>query len=350
MNLTRIQKKVCELFDIDPEKTTPKGWCLSPKACPFCGKDDKHFGIKLNHNRGGKYKNHLVYNCFKCQEHGADYLLFKKMDMLSFIKDGEFVKQGPKLMLENRIKISREERKKPLNLQVETKKLPHGYKRVYRDDYLDSRGFEDWQYEVYNVGKTSSPLYKLKNYILFSIEEDGENKGYLARHNWSKEKIKEYELRTGKKILRYANEGGVDFEKLLFGVDEITEQTNTVILVEGAFDKTNVDKQLQLNQSDAIKCCCTFGKKLSEIQIEKLRIRGVKKIFLLYDNDAVRESKKYADLLQNSFKTVKVCFIPPDWTEDAGDFDYETLMQILESAQDPINFSMSRIQKRKLIK
>ena len=67
-------------------------------------------------------------------------------------------------------------------------------------------------------------------------------------------------------------------------------------------------------------------------------------------NDAVAESKKYSDMLKKAFSIVKVCFIPPDWTEDAGDFDYETLMDILESSQDPINFSLTKIQKRKLIK
>lgn len=349
MKLTRIHKKVCDIFNIDPEKTTPKGWCLSPEACPFCGKKDKHFGIRLNHNRVGRYKNHLTYNCFKCQEHGADFLLFKALDLLSFYNDGDFVKQGPKIVLDNKIRAYMEEEKKPLDLDIETTRLPLGYKRVKDDDYLNGRGFEPWQYDLYNVGRTKLS-HKLRNYILFSIEEGGENKGYVARHGWDKEKIKAYEKRTGISILRYANEGGIDFEKLLFGLDEINDNTHTVILVEGVFDKTNVDKQLRLNLGDDVKCCCTFGKKLNEIQIEKLKVRGVKKIFLLYDNDAVNESKKYSDMLKKAFKKVKVCFIHSDCKEDAGDFNYSTLMDVLESAQDPINFRMSKLQKRNLIK
>lgn len=350
-DLSRIHKKTLEIFDIDTERTTPKGWMLTSKACPFCGKDDKHFGIKFNYNRGGQYRNHLIFNCFKCTEHGAEYLLFKQLDMLSFIKDGEFVKQGPKLVLENKISKFREDRMSgnKVDLVADTKRLPLGYKRVYSDKYLDGRGFESWQYNLYNVGRTSL-MHKLKNYIIFSIEDGGENKGYLARHMWSKKKISDHEKKTGLKVLRYANEGGIDFEKLLFGIDEITNETSTVILVEGAFDKTNVDKQLQLNLSKDIKCCCTFGKKLSAVQIEKLKSKGIQKVFLLYDDDAVNESKKYATLLMKSFKIVKVCFIHPDWGKDAGDFDYEELMGILIASQDVINFSMSKIQKRKLIK
>lgn len=348
MELSRVHKKVIEIFNIDPQKTTPKGWCLSPKECPFCGKANRHFGIRLNYDRG-RYKNHLTYNCFKCREHGADFLLFKKLDMLSFIQDGEFVKQGEKLNLVNKIKLKREFKKSGLDLEVVTTRLPLGYKRTFSDKYLDSRGFEDWQYELYDVGRTTL-LHKLKNYIIFSIRENGENKGYLARHVWSKQKIKDYETKTGKKILRYANEGGIEFEKLLFGIDEITDNTTTVILVEGGFDKTNVDKQLQLHLQEDIKCCCTFGKSLSEVQIEKLRIRGIKKIYLLYDNDAVSESKRYSDMLKAAFSIIKVCFISPDCKDDAGDFDYKTLMFHLETAQDPINFINSKLQKRKLIK
>lgn len=344
--LTRIHKKVCEIFNVDPQNTTPKGWMLSPKECPFCGKPDRHFGIKLNYKRSGKYKNHLVYNCFKCQEHGADFLLFKKLDMLSFIQDGDFIKQD-KIQLENRIKAHREEVKSGVDLTTLTKIKPLGYKRVFDDPYLNSRGFEPWQYELYNVGRTRL-VNKLKDYIIILVEENGENKGYLARHKWDKEKIKAHEKKTGKTIIRYANEGGVDFEKLLLGIGEVVEGTHTVILVEGAFDKFNVDKQLSLNESDDIKCCCTFGKKMSAAQIEKLRLKGVENIFLLYDNDAVNESKRYSDDLMSAFNKVKVCFIRSDNNRDAGDFDFEELMDILETAQDPINFQMSKLQKRNL--
>jgi DNA primase len=347
--MTNIQKFVVDFFALNLEKASRSGWMLSEKSCPWCGKNNKHFSVKLNHERKGQYKNHVVTNCLKCQETASDFKLLTKIGAEHLLDEISYIKQSPTMKLDNKIKNFRETKKTKLDLSVETQRPPLGYRRLYKDDYLESRGFESWQYELYNVGRAKM-VSSLRDYILILIEDNGENKGYIARHSWGKEEIKEYEQRTGIRVLRYANQKGIEFDKLLFGIDEVNKDTHTVILVEGVFDKTNVDKQLELNLQDGIKCCCTFGKKLGAYQIEKLKLKGIRNIILLYDNDAVNESKVYSDMLKMAFKKVKVCFIHPDCKEDAGDFDYETLMDLIENAQDPINFQLSKLQKRNLVK
>ena len=171
--LNSVQKKAVEYYDINMKRSTPRGWYMVKKGCPFCGKPDYHFGIKFQ-KPNAKYKNSISFHCFKCNEKGGEFKLFKALDLLSFLDYGEYVKRD---QLENKIKIKSEE----LMLVVKTRHKPLGWRRVMDDPYLDERGFEDWQYDEYIVGRTKLDR-KLKDYVVFLIEEQGENKGYVARH------------------------------------------------------------------------------------------------------------------------------------------------------------------------
>lgn len=339
-DLTYRQKKVVEVLGLSLKNTTPKGW-IEGGTCPFCGKDDK-FGVRLNQDRT-RYKNHISFNCFhgSCQEKGNEFKLLKHMNLLHLIADGEFIGKTEKVEMQSFEEVLDE----ALDLKVESRYKPFGFKRVTQDDYLDSRGFEPWQYELYNIGRTRL-FDRLKNYVIFLIEEDGVNKGYVARLTWDNDRIQQYEQRTGKKVLRYNNEGGVDFGKLIFGIDEIDENTREVLVVEGVTDKANVDRILRkANKSHRVKCICTFGKKMSDEQIMKLWIKFRGKITLLYDPDAVNASKRYAHHLQLWFSNVKVGYLH---SKDPGDLSYEELLEILDSTLTPNQFDADKVQKFKL--
>jgi DNA primase len=334
-DMTHRMQKVAEAFNLNLRNKSPKGWIYGG-TCPFCNRSDK-FGIKLNYERG-KYRNHVSFNCFhgSCQEKGSEFKLLKEVGLLHLISDGEFI--GEKDKLEQLTFISEEV---DIDDEVPTKHKPFGYRRVDSDPYLNGRGFKPWQYQTYNVGRTK--MYDpLKDYVIFLIEEDGENKGYVARLTWSKEKIKQQED-LGRLVLRYKNEGGVDFGKLLFGIDEIvSEVTKRVILVEGVTDKANVDKLLRLNLNEKTKCCCSFGKKISEEQIFKLWKKGVEQIVVLYDPDAVDASKQYSYQLKLWFNNVKVGYIH---SNDPGDVDRKELLEVLKNAETPGTFDVMRVQK-----
>lgn len=336
---TRIQQKVFELFDLNEKYKSPKGWITSPKACPWCGKDGHHLGFKMT-VKTVRHNNEVSFNCFKCGVKGGEFLLFKQLNQLDFLKQGDYIKREE--LIEKRT-IGIEEEEEVLDLSVPKRHKPLGFKRVSSDDYLISRGFEDWQFEQYIIGRTRLTA-KLKDYVIFLITEDGENKGYVARITWSKEKIVKYEKDTGKKVIRYRNEGGVDFARLLFGLEEIDENTVTVILVEGVTDKANIDRHLRvLGIHGEVKCCCTFGKKISNEQVEKLRLKGVPELIFLYDPDAVESSKQHSMRVKRKFRKVSVGFLKD---QDPGDLSLQNFKNVLQQLEDPINFSINRVQKR----
>ena len=338
---TRIQQKVYEIFDLNEKHISPKGWVTTKKACLWCGKDNYHFGIKFT-KRTTRHRSDVSFHCFKCETRGGDFLLFQKLDMLTFLRQGEYIKRDD--VLEKKINTI-ELPDTPLEIEVQTKRPPLGFRRETSDPYLDQRGFEKWQYESYTIGRSRFSS-RLKDYVVFLILEDKENKGYVARITWSAERISSHEKSTKRKVPRYINEAGVDFGKLLFGIDEIDDYVQEVILVEGVTDKANVDRLLsRLGSLYKVKCLCTFGKKISDEQIEKLYRKNVDRVVFLYDPDAVEASKQYSVRMRHRFKEIRVGFLK---NKDPGDLSLSEFNAVMESLEDPINFSVNKVQKRNL--
>lgn len=331
-----VHKKVIDVLGINPRKRSPKGWIMGGK-CPFCEKDDK-FGIILNDVTKTRHDNHISFNCFRgsCQEKGGEFLLLQALGQEHFLQQKKHIKLRDKV--ENKLKPSAED-EYVVETEVLTRKPAFGWRRKYDDPYLRARGWEDWQFELMPVGRTTL-FSKLKDYVVIQVEEGGENKGYVARLTWDKERVQE----AGKYAPpRYRNEGAVDFAKIVGGLDEITEETRTVIIVEGLFDKTNVDKQLQLNLTSKTKCIYTFGKKVSEAQIEKLKSKAsVKNVIFLYDPDAVNEVKRYGSLLK-SFANVYAGFLTD---KDPGDLTADELEDVIESMEQIDVFACNKVQKK----
>ena len=172
----------------------------------------------------------------------------------------------------------------------------------------------------------------MKSRVIFLIEEDGENKGYVARDV------------TGQSIMKYKNQS-VDFEKLLMGIDELTAE-DQVIIVEGVTDKAEIDRKIKRLDLENIKCVCTFGKKISEIQLTKLANKGIESIIFMYDDDAINESKTYSIFAENYIDKVKVCFIDDGDPDELSD---EEFLEVLSRAKTPMDFDLNIVKIRKLV-
>lgn len=298
--------------------------------CPWCNYQE--FGIELA-------KNHR-FNCFrksKCGESGNVFKLLTKIGRTDLL--GNFGIESLKYdeRLENIIdkKIERN-----LDLSVPKISAPIGWKRVYSNYYLENRDFE--LFDKFEIGTTKLDL-KLKDHVICLIKECGELKAYVARITKSKEEIKDLEEKIGKRVSRYRNSPNVDFTKLLEGIDEITVNTHTVIIVEGFFGKEAVDRHLKLDDQDEVKCCCTFGAKLSEEQIFKLQLKGIKHIILFFDIDVINKIKKYAMQYLHEFETVKIIHSDnPD--KDPADLTYDEMIKIYNNKIDPVNFHLNKVQ------
>lgn len=302
--------------------------------CPVCGFESFTISTENNHLSGCNRKNKcgVVFNLYTLAK------LLGKTSLLNI--EGEV---GTVEKLENKLFVKEAE----IDLKLPKITMPTGWKRIYQHDYLDSRGFIE--YNRYKVGITNiDPRFK-NNYVIFCLEEEGEIKGYIGRHIWSKEKIEEENERRKKiglkEILRYIN-SGTDFSKLLMGYEEIvTGVTKTIICVEGAFDKFNVDKILGLHNQEEIKCNATFKCHISDEQIIKWKLKGVETLILFYDPDVIKQIKEVAVLVDLHFK-VLIAF--NDQGDDAGDITAQQLAKVINNLKTVSEFSINKINEKNL--
>lgn len=295
--------------------------------CPWCGFGE--FGISTNDGH--------PFQCFrasKCGESGNIFKLLKKLDRLDLLNIVDKIDYSEKL--ENI--ISKKLESNEINIDIRTITPPLGFKRITHHPYLEQRGFID--YEKYIVGTTKLDS-KLRDYVIFMIQDGGELKGFVSRSTHSKEYVNKYNESHDKKIHRYNNSTDTEFEKLLAGYDEITNSTNTIILVEGLFKKINIDKLLDLDSQEEIKCCVTFGAKISIEQIFKLQLKGIERIILMFDPDVINKIKKHSMELMREFETVQIGFHK---SKSPDEFDINDLSEVLDNLQSPLNFFVKKVQ------
>jgi hypothetical protein len=303
--------------------------------CPKCGQSE--FGIAID------IENHPC-NCYRkraCGWEGNIYSLLKELgrtDLLSSEKDYSKIVQ--RVRLENLIEKTVEKTEENLIPNVSP---PIGFKRIESHPYLQERQFD--YYDKYIVGTTKLDPKLKNNYIIFLVKQHNETKGYIARHIWNKEKIDTNnnifkETGVGKFIKRYSNSPGTDFSSLLFGYDEITKGTKTVILVEGMFDKFRVDKLLDLHESEEIKCVASFKCHLSTDQKSLLKKKKIEDLILLYDYDVVKQIISNINDIRYDFKSINIGFHE---SKDPGDFELEDIEDVILNLQSCSSFLSSKL-------
>lgn len=292
--------------------------------CPLCGKS-QHFYIS---------RKTQMWDCKKCHSYGSIYKLLRLLDKT-------YLLAGSTIENKERIESIREMTQELVSnddtelSELPVKKMPVGWKVSAKSTkYLLSRGITPEDCKRYNIGATDM-FRKYENYVLIPVYDGGEIRGFLGRYGAKK---------VPDDKLRYNNSIGTEFAELLFGYDEITGNTSTVILVEGCFDKIAVDKVLHLWDGEEVKCVCTFGKKISDKQIKKLMLKGVTNVILLYDFDAVKEIKKYGLELEKYFVTSIT------YTSDKKDIDEcseDEALEVFTHLMKPRDFNEGVIGKLK---
>lgn len=311
--------------------------------CPFCNKEG-HFYFnftKAQQKKDGRYVN--CFDCKKCGVNGNLVTLLRQLDSLHILQ-GEFL--GDIDFLDDPFNSKSSDTSEESNLLAKEIKVPIGFKRVLSDDYLmNERGWTKNMFNKFEVGYTD--MYsKLENYVIILIKEANRCRGYIARSKLTKseiQKINDERKKQGRKdkYLRYSNSTGAEFAKLLGGYEEIVFTTKWVILVEGIFDKTSVDKALNLDRIQEMKCCFTFGKDISEEQILKLKKKNIHGVILIQDPDAVDHSKNLGFRLEKHFKKVLIGF---SGEKDLGDSSESEILSIMDNLKTPISFSNDIVQ------
>lgn len=291
--------------------------------CPFCGKE-AHFYID---------KKTQLFDCKKCGEYGNIYKLLRKLNK-TYLLGGATIEDKELTSIRGMLEEKEESDERSLE-ELPVKKLPVGWKISENSTpYLLDRGVTAEDCKRYHIGATD--LYqKYKNYVIIPIYDNGKVRGFLGRYGAKK---------VPEDKLRYNNSTNTEFGQLLFGYDEILkDETDTVILVEGIFDKIAVDKVLRLWEVKEIKCVCTFGKKISQEQKLKLVKKGVSNIVLLYDFDAIKEIKKYGLELEEYFNTT----ITYTTKKDIDECSPDEALDVFNHLKKPREFNVDVIGKLK---
>lgn len=292
--------------------------------CPWCSKES-HFYVN---------KTTQMFDCKKCGVTGSIYKLLKHLDKTYLLGEKS-------VELTQQIKSIRQSLQDELSIEQEVKELPKrnmppGFRICAGNKYLAGRGITKKDCVRYNIGETNI-VFKYRNYILFPIYDEGEVRGFVGRYG---------NKNVPPNRLRYNNSLNTDFASLLYGYDEIISgKTETVIITEGIFDMINVSKNLELDNCDDVKCVCTFGKKISDIQIKKIVSKNVTNVILSWDFDALKEIKSYGIELEKYFN-VFVCVC--EGKKDFGDCDKEEIIKLFNENVIPVkSFLVNKIGRMK---
>jgi 5S rRNA maturation endonuclease (ribonuclease M5) len=311
------------------------GWFQNKDGvCPFCNKGGKH-GIHFN-----EAGNNAVFHCFKCGTKTSlkNYLeKINRMDLakINYEKTVKQTKLTP---------LIEEKEEKKVNLELEECRLPKKLEYLIYEPYLNKRGFNKRYYEEFKPAITNYFLErKLNDKIIFQFLMDGKTVAWLARSKkskeWHEQNLKEFKEGKAKLVLRYENSTD-GFAKVIGGYDNITKNTDTLILVEGIFDYVSVDNKLHLYETEEVKCAFTFGNNIGTDQIKLLRKKtGLKNIILMYDPDKPGMIKSAALTLQKYFYVMIACLKNKE--KDPGDATQEELLEALDNLIEPINFYTS---------
>lgn len=297
-----------------------KGFFKGSLACPICGRSDK-FGIIFSNQGSG------VTHCFYCSTSVPLFRILKALGRTDLL-DYNYEYKGKKELASLQKEIIQE------NKEVT---LPIGFRSILYDEYLHNRGFTKEQYQQFKVGVAELDP-RTENKIIFQIYQNQKFAGWIARSReskeWHHENLRKYKELGEPLVLRYRNSEN-DFSKILGGLDEITPNTHTLILVEGLMDKANIDRLMFLNDQEEVKCCFTFGSDLSVDQIDLIP-STVENVILMYDEGTLNNIREAGSRLISLF-TVKVALIK-EKNIDPGNIDADRLSKLFLNMIDFLYF------------
>lgn len=312
--------------------------------CPYCGKTGYKFGIYVGMPDGKRKP--FMSNCFSCGWKNKDLMpLLIKIGRTDIMPADTTSLKEKIPTIDDAFKITlHEDEDEDDTFRCD---LPKGYSRVYFNTYLKNRGYTSYDYDFFEAGVVSRANPLFADYIVFPIYESRCVVGYVARHTWSKKDIDAYnETNKYRPIMRYRNsnsEVGNDFQKLVYNIDAVMEGVcRTVILVEGVFDAVALTRKLNLYGRDDIAVCATFGKQITESKMAKLQMRGVEKVILGYDGDAVKYVLEACNTLDEYFDVLVADIDDP--TKDWDDLDRDEIIYIFANKLlTPVEYNLKKI-------
>lgn len=310
-----------------------QGWLQNKnEPCAFCGRGGK-WGLLLN-----QMENVMVYHCWYCNTKTSLFNYLKKINRLD-LWHSRFQNTAQK----DSLPMFKDDDEEEEETELPDAELPKRLEPipVDSDPYLKGRGFTEHHYRLFEPSVTNFILErKLRDYIIFKIKMDDRVVAWLARSRKSKEfhiqNLKDVKQGKARLQLRYEN-SKTNFRKIVGAYDNITDNTQCVIIVEGLFDYINVDNRLHLQDSEAVRCCFTFGNSISREQVELLKRKpGLKEVVIMYDPDVTENIASAAITVSRSFETWIALL--KNKRIDPGDATRQELDDALDNLVTPFDF------------
>ena len=262
-------------------KNVSRGW--AGIQCLFCLDRSNHLGINLSSK---------AFSCHSCGEKGSIFKLIQEIDGVNFPEAAKILKEfsGGEYV--------------PAEKHFQSKVIfPEGTTKYFAPihiDFLINRGYNPEEviekYDLYATG----PMGSYKHRIIIPIYMNQRIVSFVGRDV------------TGKQEVPYKNSSEdtsiKDPKHCLYNMDSVLQ--NKAIVVEGVLDAWRIGDG----------AVATFGKQYTHEQVRLLK--GLKKVFVLYDSDAGDLAEKLAYDVSSVVSDVVVL------TLDAGDPDDMSLDDI----------------------
>lgn len=232
--------------------------------CPSCHKAKNHFLVSINPDKP-------VFNCFRCGYKGGWAKLIVKLKGIGFDEANELVKDSH----------SYKKREKKNESLTPIPLPPFSPFTTEAIEYLNKRGINDSDIEQYGMYYCSTGEFF--NRIIIPIYYNNRQITFLGRA-------------ISKSFIRYRGPKGSPLGRLLFNYDAIPKKTEKMVLVEGIFDAIRLARL-------GWPVVATFGKKISEFQIDLIRNKNPHEVVIYWDSDASKEIKSAFLMLQKHFNT-----------------------------------------------
>jgi len=281
--------------------------------CPNGCKADKYkLEININTNESGENP----WSCWICGEEKN----FKGKKIRNLVKklnlDQRYLDK-----LKTLIKPSKSQeyftKSEILQLPEEFKKFDTTLEAKQAMRYLKRRGISKYDIERYNIGYCSSGQYSGR-VIVPSYDEENNLNYYVGRSYFEDENNKIKAPSTSKDII---------------GFELFINWNLPIIICEGAFDAISIRRNV----------VPLFGKTISNSLFKKLVNNKVRDIYLILDQDAIKNAIKYAEKLMNYNKNVYLVELSG---KDPNLLGFEKINKLINETK-PLKFSDLMILKMK---
>lgn len=298
------------ILNVDSKRKNARG------VCPECGGGEFYISLIREGN---------PFRCWrsnKCGFAGNSISYLKKIGKLGlFLDAGKGYKEYLTLIeLEPEIVVD------DILIEEETK-LPLGFKRTFDHEYLNNRGFDESHYHRYPVGITKiEPSYRSR--LIFPIMSNDKINAYVGRA-------------INDTITPKYKNSTTSVSNTLYGLNDYLKQ-DVGIIVEGIFDKKNIDDYLEYVGLDQdIICFSTLGSSLSDNQVKILNNRGIRNIVIMYDKDVVHLTRKNSEYFL-FFDEIFCTFVD---SKDPGVATFDQIEKALNNVQSINQFSFNTVRQ-----